>query len=91
MGPFFRGIGNRVGVSSLRRGTFPAREKYPKAHQKPWFLAAFFGVLSFAEERKYPAEGKTANHTAANLHNNLSNNVSRHIEIKGCFLHANRV
>lgn len=39
----------------------------------------------------YPAGGKTANHTAANLHNNLSNNVSRHVKIKGCFLHANRV
>lgn len=46
---------------------------------------------TFSAREKYPAEGKTANHTAANLHNNLSNNVSRHIEIKGCFLHANRV
>ena len=32
---FWRKNGGGIGLSGLRRGTFPAREKYPKARQKP--------------------------------------------------------
>ena len=41
----------------LRRGTFPAREKYPKARQKPMVSGGVFCILFAAVGKKYAAGG----------------------------------
>ena len=42
-GAFCGGLRERRDLFCLRRGTFPAREKYPKARQKPYgFWTSFF-------------------------------------------------